>query len=226
MGNAIGEMLPLAVALACGPLPIIALVLILVSGDADKKGIGFVFGRLAGLSLIVAATLVIFSLIGDPRLGHRAHPVPAVSIARIVIGLVLMGLAVRLWRQRNAPQEASALSKRVDGLTVKGSVGMGLLVSAVDPASISLGLLAGVDIAGARLSISGAVVVAAAFIVLSTLTITVPLIGYFAGGQAARRRLGGLKEWLETNEQAVMMVMFLIVGALLIGRGIRDLTGV
>jgi hypothetical protein len=33
MGDAIGEILPLAVALACGPLPIIAVVLILVSGD-------------------------------------------------------------------------------------------------------------------------------------------------------------------------------------------------
>lgn len=225
MGNAIGEILPLAVALACGPLPIIAIVLILVSRDAGKKGVAFVLGRLVGLSLLVAAALVIFSMIGDPALGHRAHPLPAVAIARIVIGLVFMGLAVRLWRRRDAPPEPSALSRRVGQLSVKGSIGMGLLVSAVDPTSIVLGLVVGVDIAAARLPISAAVIVAAAFIVLSTLTITIPLIGYFASGQAGRSRLVGVKEWLLSNEKAVMMVTFMIIGALLIGRGIRDLTG-
>jgi hypothetical protein len=226
LGNAIGEILPLAVALAAGPLPVIAIVLILVSGDAGKKGVGFVFGRVAGLSLLVAATLVIFSMIGDPALGHhRAHPLPAVSIARIVIGLVLMGLAVRLWRRRNAPSEPSALSRRVDQLSIPGSIGMGLLVSVVDPASITLGLLAGVDIAAARMPIAPTVIVAAAFVAVATVTVTVPLLVYLGGGQAVRGRLVGVKEWLVSNEKAVMMVIFLIIGALLIGRGIRDLTG-
>src|SRR5262249_53437100 len=79
MGNAIGELFPLAVALACGPLPIIALVLILVSNDARANGIGFVIGRIGGLAAIVAVTLVILSLIGDPSFGHSGHPAPAVS---------------------------------------------------------------------------------------------------------------------------------------------------
>src|ERR1700748_3078752 len=54
VGTAIGEILPLAVALLAGPLPIIAITLILVSEDARAKGVGFVFGRIAGLALIVA----------------------------------------------------------------------------------------------------------------------------------------------------------------------------
>ena len=57
------------------------------------------------------------------------------------------------------------------------------------------------------------------------MTITVPLVGYLAGGQAARNRLVGVKGWLLSNEKAVMIVLFLIIGAMLIGRGITDLSG-
>jgi hypothetical protein len=226
VGTAIGEILPLAVALAAGPLPIIAIMLILVSEDAKAKGVGFVVGRITGLALIVAAGLVIISLIDDPALGHRSdHPRPAISVARIVIGLLLVALAYRMWRRRNEPSRPSLLTRRIDGLTAKGSVGLGLLVSVVDPASISLGFLTGVDIAAARLPVPTDVIVAAAFIALATVTITVPLVGYLVGGQAARARLVGVKAWLSSNEKAVMMVLFLLIGAMLIGRGIRDLAG-
>ena len=225
MGKAIGEILPLAVALAAGPLPIIAILLILVSDQAKAKGVGFVFGRIVGLALIVAAGLVIFTLINDPALGHRDHPRPAMSVARIVIGVLAIALAGRMWRRRNEPSRPSLLTRRVEGLTVKGSVGLGLMVSAVDPASLSLGFLVGVDIAAARLPVPTAVIVSAAFVALATVTITVPLAGYLAGGQTARERLVGVKAWLQSNEKAVMIVLFLIIGAMLIGRGITDLAG-
>jgi Sap, sulfolipid-1-addressing protein len=226
MGNAIGEILPFAVALAAGPLPIIAIVLILVSDDAKTRGVGFVIGRIAGLAVLIAAGLVVFSLIDDPGLAHRGHPRPAISVARIVIGVLLIALAARMWRRRNVPSRPSFMTRRLDGLTAKGSVGLGLLVSVADPSSLSLGFLCGLDIAAARLPVSTAAIVAAAFVALSTLTITVPLAGYLAGGQAARARLVGVKGWLLSNEKAVMMVLFLIIGALLIVRGIRDLAGV
>jgi hypothetical protein len=209
--------------LATGPLPIIAIMLILVSGDATAKGIGFAFGRIAGLAVIVAIGLVVFALIDDPSLGHSAHPRPAVSVARIVIGVVAILYAYRTWQKRNEPAKPSALTRRIDGLTPAGSVGLGLGVTVIDPASLSLGFLCGLDIAAARLPIPTAVVVAAAFILLSTLSVTVPLAGYLFGGETVRSRLVGVKTWLQTNEKAVMIVLLLLVGALLIGRGIRDL---
>jgi hypothetical protein len=226
VGNAIGEILPFAVALALGPLPIIAIVLILVSDDAGTKGVGFAIGRIVGLALILAAGMVVFSLINDPALGHRGHPRPAVSVARILIGVVLIALAGRMWTRRSEPSRPSLLTRRVDRLTVNGSVGLGLLVSVADPTSISLGFLSGLDVAAARLPVPTAVIVAAAFVALSTVTITVPLTGYLVGGQAARARLVTAKGWLLSNEKAVMMVLFLVIGAMLIGRGIRDLAAV
>jgi hypothetical protein len=86
-------------------------------------------------------------------------------------------------------------------------------------------LLAGVDIASARGPISTAVLVAAGFVLVATVSVTIPLLMYLAGGQAAERKIAGVKDWLLANENAVMMVLFLVVGAMLVGRGIRDLAG-
>lgn len=227
MGNLIGEILPLAVALAAGPLPIVAVMLILASEGARAKGVAFVGGRLAGLGLLVGGALAIFSVIDDPTLGHRGHPAPAMSIGRIVIGVVLIGLAARMWHRRGAESDGqpSPLVRRVDGLSVRGSFGMGLAVTAIDPASLSVGVLVGLDIAAARLPVATGVLVAVAFVLASTVTVTGPLLAYLVGGEGARRRLADLKGWLLANEKTVMMVLFLMIGAILIGRGIRELAG-
>jgi hypothetical protein len=227
VGNAIGELLPLAVALAVGPLPIIAVMLILTSEGARSKGVAFVCGRLVGLLVLVGGALGIFAIINDPALGHRGHPTSAVSILRIVVGVVLIALAARIWLRRGAESSGkpSPLVRRVDGLTVRGSFGMGLAVTAIDPASISIGVLVGLDIAAARLQVVADVIFAVAFVLLATVTVTGPLLAYLAGGEAARRRLAGLKGWLLTNEKTVMMVLFVLIGAMLIGRGIRELAG-
>ncbi|WP_319446603.1 MULTISPECIES: GAP family protein [unclassified Mycobacterium] len=227
MGNAIGELLPLAVALAVGPLPIIAIMLILTSEGARSKGMAFAGGRLVGLILLVSAALVIFSAINDPTLGHRGHPSPVVSILRIVVGVVLIGLAARMWRRRGAESngQPSRLVRRVDGLTVRGSFGMGLAVTAIDPASISIGILVGLDIASVRLPVLADVLFVVVFVLAATVTVTGPVLAYLAGGEAAQRRLTGLKGWLLANEKTVMMVLFVLIGALLIGRGIRELAG-
>lgn len=227
MGNLIGELFPLAVALATGPLPIIALMLILASDGATAKGLAFVGGRIAGLAALVVAALVIASAVNDPSLGHRTHPSPVVSIIRIVVGVVLLALAVRMWLRRGvAPSgEPSRLVRHVDGITTRGSFGLGLAVTAIDPASLSIGLLVGVDIAAARMAVPTDVAFVVGFVLVATLNVLVPLLAYLVGGDAARRKLSALKEWLQTNEKTVMMVLFIMIGAILVGRGIRDLTG-
>jgi hypothetical protein len=226
VGNAIGELLPLAVALAVGPLPIIAVMLILASDGARPKGVAFVGGRLLGLGVLVGGALVIFAAINDPNMGHRGHQSPVVSILRIAVGVVLLALAARMWLRRGAESDQpSPLVRRVDGLTVRGSFGLGLAVTAIDPASISVGILAGLDIAGARLPKVTDVLFAAAFVLLATLTVTGPVLAYLAGGETARRWLAELKGWLLKNEKTVMMVLFVLIGALLILRGIRELAG-
>ena len=227
MGGVIGELFPLAVALATGPLPIIALMLILASDGATAKGFGFVGGRMTGLAVLIGGALVIASAVDDPGPGHRAYPSPVVSIIRIVVGVALLALAARMFLRRGTTPsgEPSRLARHVDGVSARGSFGLGLAVTAIDPASLSIGVLVGVDIAAARMSAPGDVAFVMVFVVAATVNVTVPLLAYLVGGEAARTKLTALREWLQANEKTVMMVLFVMIGAILIGRGIRALSG-
>ena len=64
----------------------------------------------------------------------------------------------------------------------------------------------------------------AAFVIIASLTIAVPVIYYLVGGEAARTRLDTVKEWLALHNDAVMTVLFLVLGVNLISKGIPPLT--
>ena len=60
MGNALSEMLPLAVAIAVSPVPILAIVFMLVTGE----GRGNALGLLGGWALALAAVSAVVALLG------------------------------------------------------------------------------------------------------------------------------------------------------------------
>ena len=59
MGEAIGQMLPLAVAIAANPVPISVVVLMLVSARALANGLAFTAGWLTGIAVLGVIALVI-----------------------------------------------------------------------------------------------------------------------------------------------------------------------
>jgi len=58
MGDAIGQMLPAAVGIAISPLPIVALVLMLVSRRGRTNGPAFALGWIVGLAIVGAIVLL------------------------------------------------------------------------------------------------------------------------------------------------------------------------
>jgi hypothetical protein len=228
MGHAVGEILAFAVALAISPLHIIVIVLILLSARARANGSGYVIGRLIGLGLIVGGVIVVLSIIGAEHVAQPDQPPTGASIARIVFGILLLALAMRQWLTRPKPgaePKPSALLRRVGDTTPARAFFLGLLMTILDPASLSLGFLTGLDIHAAQLPVTQTATVTIAFVLIATATNSGPLLLYFVGGAATERKLQSAKTWLMANEKTVMMVLFLILGTLLIGRGIRELAG-
>jgi hypothetical protein len=73
MGQAVGNLLPLAVAVAVFPVPIIAVVLVLGSDRGTGKGLAFVLAWCVGLTAVGAIALVSPELRTQAR---RASPRP------------------------------------------------------------------------------------------------------------------------------------------------------
>ncbi|WP_446223412.1 GAP family protein [Nocardia sp. IBHARD005] len=221
----IGEILPFAVAIAVSPLPVIVVVLILVSDNARASGSAYVGGRLLGITAIVAVVAVLFST-GAADLSIREHPSTATSIGRIVVGALLAGLAVRTWFQRPKPGEdptPSRLLRRVDRTTPPRAFVLGVLVAVLDVGTALLAMMAGVDIGHARLPLGQAVAVGTLFVLVASVSATGPLLARLSGGEAVQGKLVSAKVWLLANEKPVLMVLFLIVAAVMIGRGITEL---
>jgi threonine/homoserine/homoserine lactone efflux protein len=219
-------LLPFAVAMAVSPMFVIIVVLILVSDGARAKGLSFVAGRLLGVALILAVVYAVFLAIGGHHVAHTGPPSKTASIIRMLVGVALIVLAARMFRNRPKPGEEpppSALMRRVDGLTAPRAFVMGLVLSFLDPASLSLGFIAGLDLAESGAPSVASLAIAVGFVLIATVTVTVPMAIYLVGGAAAEARLGGIKTWLTANEKTVMMVLFLLVGVYMIGRGIRAL---
>ena len=59
MGQALGDVLPLAVAVAIFPVPIIAVVLVLGSDRGTAKGVALVLAWLVGLTAVGGIVLVL-----------------------------------------------------------------------------------------------------------------------------------------------------------------------
>jgi threonine/homoserine/homoserine lactone efflux protein len=224
MGQAIGDILPLAIGVAISPIPIIAIVLILGTPRARANGIAFASGWVAGL--IVAGAIMLAIASGNATTGS-GEPETWVSLLKLVLGALFLLFAFRQWRGRPAPGHEAAMPKwmqAIDGFTTAKSLGAGFLLSALNPKNLALTIAAAAAIAQADISTGEEAGTLAIFIALGSLTILAPLVIYLALGDRAARILDGLKVWMAAHNAAIMSVLLLILGFKLIGDAIAGLS--
>ena len=114
MSTAIGELLPLAVAIAISVTTIITTVLMLLSPEAKSKTVGLLVGCVIG----VGGAVALFTLLADllPTQDSGASSLAA-SVIKIVVGALLVVLALRQWRARPASGDRAELPKWMAELT-------------------------------------------------------------------------------------------------------------
>jgi threonine/homoserine/homoserine lactone efflux protein len=133
MGAVIGDLLPLGLSVAISPIPIAAVILMLLSGQAARTSTGFLAGWVAG---IVVVTVVVLLLVGQAANTSAGKPSTASSVLKLVFGALALALAVRQWRERPKPGETAELPKwmsTIDSFTFGKALGLGFLLSAVNP---------------------------------------------------------------------------------------------
>lgn len=220
MGDVIGGILPLALGVAVSPIPIIAAILMLLSSRARSNGLGFLGGWVLGITVAV----VVFSLLGSiiPAADSDASK-PVAGVVKIVLGVLLLLLALKQWRSRPVAGAEPILPKwmsAVDGMTPVTALGLGFLLSAVNPKNLLMAVGAGVDIGGGGLSAGGATVAIVVFVLLASSTVAVPVIGYLAASDRMKAPLESLRVWLVHNNAVVMGVLLLVIGVVMIGKGL------
>jgi threonine/homoserine/homoserine lactone efflux protein len=221
MGTVIGEILPLAVGIAISPIPIVAVILLLLSPRAKTTSVGFMIGWLVGIIVAVVAFTLLSSVI--PQNTGASSPIR--GVIKIILGLLLLFLALRQWRSRPAEGQQPTMPKwmsAIDSMTAGKAFGLGFLLSAVNPKNLLMAISAGVIIGGAGLAFGQTAIAIIIFVLLAACTVIIPVIGYLIASARLARPLDRLREWLVDNNAAIMAVVLLVIGVAVIGKGIAE----
>ena len=216
MSEAIGSILPLAVAAAISPFPIIGVVLMLTTPRARVNGPLFIVGWLVGLGVVGAIGLTL----AGAAAGDDGETSTFVTVVKVVLGLALVLLAVQQWRRRPAAGESPELPtwmSAVDDFTPVRATVMGFVLSALNPKNLILTLAATASIAATSLSTGDQVIVFAVYVAIATLGVGIPVVTYFVMGERSATVLEDLKTWLSVHNSAIMAVILLVIGVKILG---------
>lgn len=220
-GGAFADLLPLAIGIAISPVPIIACILILFSARSGVNGPAFLGGWVLGILVVTVAV----RLLSDST-GATDTPADGPSLADmllLVLGLGAIALGVRQWRSRPVPGAETALPgwmSAIGDFTPVKAFGFGIVLSALNPKNLGLAVAAGVVMDAAIAAGGDALALELVFVLVASLSIAVPVLYLLVGGDSAKRTLEGWRTWLAANNAAIMAVLFIVIGAKLVGGGL------
>jgi hypothetical protein len=217
-----GQTLPLALGIAISPVPIIATILMLLSPNARRTSVAFLLGWAAG----IAASVVVFTLLAE-LLPERdpSGSAPVAGTIKVVLGVLLVLLAIRQWRSRPRRGDQAALPAwmgAVDSMTPGRAAVLGAALAAVNPKNLLLAAAAGLTYGTGGLTVGGSTVVILVFVFLAASSVAIPVVGYLVAADRMRAPLDALREWLVANNATVMSVLFLVIGVVVLGKGIAS----
>jgi hypothetical protein len=224
MGQALGTVLPLAVAVAIFPVPIIAVVLMLRSEGGTAKALAFVLAWGVGLAAIGGGVLL---LADGADASEAGEPATWVSVLVLALGLLLLAAAVNQWRRRPSAGEDTQVPgwmDTVDQFTVAKAGASGFGLSALNPKNVLLSVAAAAEIAAFGLEASQQIAVLAVFVLLASAGVMAPLLLTLVLGSRSQQLLDGLRGWMAANNAVIMAVLFLLIGAKLVGDAVSGFT--
>ncbi|MBF6173835.1 GAP family protein [Nocardia blacklockiae] len=219
MGAVLGDLLPLAMGVAISPIPIVAAILLILTNTAAGAGPGFAAGWCAGIAVVTAVVAALAGTLGDT---DAREPSAAVSWIKIVLGLVLLFLAAGQWRVR-ADTTPPRWMRAIGELTTIRSAGLGTALSALNPKNLLLCVSAGTTIGTGGLGGGAEIVAIAVFTVLAGASVLAVVLCYALAAERLRGRLDTARHWLQAQNHAVLAIVLLVMGTVVLGKGIGGL---
>ncbi|MCB1297541.1 MAG: GAP family protein [Microthrixaceae bacterium] len=221
MNEVLGSILPNAVAIAISPIPIIAVILMLMSSRPRRLGLAFLGGWLVGVLVATSVITLLAGVIPEPDASGGAQPV--LGVIQLVLGIGLLLLGIRQWRSRPAPgveAQLPAWMSKIDSMGALTALALAFALAAVNPKNLLVAAAAGSVIGRAGLDIGGIIVAIVCFTVVAALTVAAPVLFAVIAPEKAAPALASIRAWLAANNATIMTVVFAILGTSVIGKGI------
>lgn len=219
MLGVIGQLLPLAVAVALSSVPILAVLVLLLAAVRPWVPTLFVVGYVAGLIAITSLFAIFLHAIpGTTSVG----PQPVVGVLEILVGAALLVYAVIEVRrhpqatERDTPPRWMVALGRMRSLP---ALGLGFALN-LRPKSVLLAVAAGLAIGPAQLPLPEDIVVIAIYVLIGGSTVGGPALFALVRPDTARPALAATERWLLRNDTTVAIIVATVIGTVIIGNGL------
>ncbi|MEE9243573.1 MAG: GAP family protein [Mycobacterium sp.] len=218
-GSALLELIPLGLIVAFSPLSIIPAVLVLHAPRPKPAGLAFMAGWLVGLAVLTSIFLTASDLVG----GIGNSPPSWASWLRIVIGVALIGFGVYRWVTRKKSEHMPGWMTRMSTLTPGKAAVTGAALTVANVKVLLICAAAGLSIGSSGLGSPSVWVAAAWYVAVAGSTVALPILGYAVSGESLDPALERLKDWMERQHAALVAVILVVIGLLVLYKGISAL---
>jgi threonine/homoserine/homoserine lactone efflux protein len=205
--------------IALSPLSIIPTVLVFQTPRPRPSSLAFLGGWLAALAVLTALFIGISGLLGGL---HRSPPTWA-SWLRIVAGAALILFGIFRWLTRHRHTEMPGWMRSFTGLTPARAGLTGAVMAVVRPEVLFICVAAGLAIGSAGLEVIRAWISAAVFVAIAGSTVALPVLAYAGAGGRLDDPLARFKDWMERHNAAMLAVVLILIGLLVLYKGIHTL---
>src|SRR6201998_4625126 len=216
-GTVLAELIPLAFAITLSPLSIIPAVLVLQTPRPPPASLVSLLGGLIALAALTAIFVEVSGLIGPLN-----KPPPWASWLRIVVGAALIVFGVVRWVGRRSAHMPGWM-RQLSNVTPNRAGALGVALAMVNPKVLFICAAAGLAIGTEGIGWSRAWMAVAYFVAIAASSVALPVLAYAVSGDRLDGALAKLRDWMERHNGALMAAVFVVIGLLVLYKGIHAL---
>jgi hypothetical protein len=218
--TALGDVFPVAIAIGLSPFAVVTVVVLLMGDNGRGKATLFACGWLV---VIFAIAAVAYLIVDATEEANASASADGVDVVQLVLGLGFFGLAWLSWRKRQRQGEDGNETKtldRVTRITPVGALALGMLQGVVVVKNIPLALSGGAQLGESDVRGGQAVIALLVFAIVASAGMIALILLSVIGGERFDGPIAAFRQWLEANMTAITIVVTVVIGAVLVGRGI------
>jgi len=209
------DLIIIGVAISLDPIPLTAYLVLLPSKRGVVKGAAFIFGWLVSLAIVVTVTVLATG--NDPPKPQTAPSLAALAV-KILLGVGLLYIALRQRRRMGQPKKPKKPPKwqtGVDNMSPWYAIGIAPLVQ-------PWGLIAAGSATVVQAKVSSFESFLALFFFCVLATASYATLEIYAGFRPEKSQvfMDGIRTWIDTHTDQVIVVGSLILGFWLIGNSL------